>query len=201
MPCRWSFSSDSQARFRNGSAAANPSAHCTRKSSRHWFTGGRFVPAPDAWLHGAICGNVRVPGSFHQPFYLRKPRRRRGRLRLSVFPSSGWVNNLLIRIITEHLWISCIRSQDVSVSSRTIYCPACASLAHQTATTQLGRGFHLPHMWQYYLEGLIHADIQKSRTGKCNPGTYGARSFRRNSSSRGRRLRSFSQIPQTPRPT
>jgi hypothetical protein len=29
-----------------------------------------------------------------------------------------------------------------------------------------GRGFHLPHMWQYYLRDYIYACTQKSGTGK-----------------------------------
>src|SRR4051812_31968826 len=52
----------------------------------------------------------------------------------------------------------------MSARDKTIYCPVYASLAHQTAITQKGRGFHLPHMWQYYLEGLTYMRRLKNPT-------------------------------------
>jgi hypothetical protein len=39
------------------------------------------------------------------------------------------------------------------------YCPFYALLGHQTPYGQMERGFHLPYMWQYYLEGKFNADI------------------------------------------
>src|SRR5712672_1350503 len=34
-------------------------------------------------------------------------------------------------------------------------CQVYASLTNQRCITQMGRGFHLPHMWQYYLRDLV----------------------------------------------
>jgi hypothetical protein len=34
-------------------------------------------------------------------------------------------------------------------------CQVYASLTNQRFAKQMGRGFHLPHMWQYYLRDLV----------------------------------------------
>src|SRR5712671_3760962 len=59
-------------------------------------------------------------------------------------------------------------------------CLVYASLTDQRFITQMGRGFHLPHMWQYYLRDLVYDEIQEDGTGKSNPVAHGDRTVRRN---------------------
>src|SRR3979411_217122 len=56
-----------------------------------------------------------------------------------------------------------------------------ASLTNQRCITRMGRGFHLPHMWQYYLRDLVYVEIQEVGTGESNPVAYGGRTVRRHS--------------------
>src|ERR1700753_3734397 len=60
-----------------------------------------------------------------------------------------------------------------------IYCPVYALLRHQTANGQNGWGFHLPHMWQYCIEGQLYADIQQTGAGDF---AHGFSALRRGSS-------------------
>src|SRR5882672_1189265 len=64
-----------------------------------------------------------------------------------------------------------------------------------------GRGSTCPHMWQYYLEGLLYAEIQEPDAGERDPVAHGASTFRRNSPGRGDRYRSVRQVQASPPPS
>jgi hypothetical protein len=60
-------------------------------------------------------------------------------------------NDSLKSKITEHLSNIGSHNKIFQKETKEIYCPFYASLRNQTAALQRERGFHLPHMWHYYL--------------------------------------------------
>jgi len=113
--------------------------------------------------------------------YLNKSLTIDSRLTITVNPSIVLVNKWLIAKITEHCSITQHPSQDVSGGYKPTLLPNSRLIRSSNGDPrQLERGFHLPYMWQYYLEGQLYDRIQKVGTGNCNPVTHGARCFRRN---------------------
>src|SRR5205814_10597633 len=73
----------------------------------------------------------------------------------AVFPCNKYVYLGKVGIITEPLLMKSIQSQVISAGDKPDF--TAAFLPHYPSKRRLrktGRGFHLPHLWQYYLRGI-----------------------------------------------
>src|SRR5665213_890740 len=126
-------------------------------------------------MHGRHEPRARNGKSRFAPFehYLGKSPLTRGRLTFTVTLSNYMVNKSLIRKITKYPATTCIASRDVTAGYKPSLLPNSCLIRSSNATPyQTGRGFHLSHMWQYYLEGHFNDRIEKVGTGNCNPVAY-----------------------------
>jgi len=102
----------------------------------------------------AICREHRAWLGIASLDYLKKARVCRRQLRASVFLRIIQVKTKGLRIAAKPLLIQQIGNKIFQRETNGFYCRFSASLPDQTAITPTGRGFHLSHLWQYYLEGL-----------------------------------------------
>jgi len=104
----------------------------------------------------------------------------RRRLNYPVIQSNSLVYKLLKRNITEYFSVIDFDHKMCQPGKIRNYCLIHASLRHQTAANETGRGFHLSHMWQYCLRDNLYAEFNNVGAGSCNPVTHSGRDGRCN---------------------